>query len=93
MTAGHPAPQRDEPTMASKSDTPGNVIYVLHNGEPGEYAYARNVKSLKTLNEGTLIARFINVPDDIMTEIEDGGGVKHVWDDLFALPDKSIEVL
>ena len=66
-----------------------NVLYVLENGEPGEWAICRDVP-IDVLGDGVRVYRFDNVPDDIADNIEEFGKSKHLCGELMEVPHEAL---
>lgn len=66
-----------------KANGSRNVLYVLVNGEPAEWALARDVPADED-PEDVMVVRFDDVPDDLADQIEQDGELDGVWDELRA---------
>ena len=62
-----------------------NILYVLENGAPDEWALSRDVPAGE-LVDGVAVYRFNDVPDELADEISDSGKPRHSWDELMKLP-------
>ena len=62
-----------------------NVLYVLENGDPDEWAICRDVPVGEHVDE-VRVYRFDNVPDEIADDIEEFRKPAMVWDELMELP-------
>ena len=73
--------------MADAATT--NVLYVLVNGGPNEWAMARDVPRTAEV-DGVMAVRFDDVPDELADQIEQSGNVGGFWDELCEGPHTSI---
>lgn len=66
-----------------------NVLYILENGDPDEWAICRDVP-IGEYVAGVRVYRFDGVPDDIADDIEEFRKPKHLWGELMELPHEAL---
>ena len=84
LPADHPGPSPRErnPRTTTNTPTTRNVLYVLQNGQPNEWALCRDVPVGEAEVDGVAVWRFDGVPDELCDAIANHGKPSHVWEDL-----------
>ena len=74
-------PRERNPTTSDAPQT-RNIVYILQNGQPNEYAICRDVPVDQTDVDGVAVWRFDGVPDDICDAIEECEKPSHYGEEL-----------